>query len=109
MTSKKLRNPESFEAFLLLFNVLFVFLYDLVHLWKFFLHIFYQCQLCSAAIQIMSFTMDLKVMIPLQIIGKETDSVFESNKDGPQRKCLDLQVCQRAAAALNKSLYINFK
>ena len=109
MTSKKLRNPESFEAFLLLFNVLFVFLYDLVHLWKFFLHIFYQCQLCSAAIQIMSFTMDLKVMIPLQIVGKETDSVFECHKYRTQRKCLNLQICQRATAALNKAFCINFK
>ena len=57
----------------------------------------------------MSLSVDMEVMISLQMVCQETDSILKCHKDRSHRKHLDLKVCQRTATSLDKSLCINIK
>ena len=63
------------------FLYLFILIYNLFHPGKFFFHVFHQFELCSATIQIMSLSMNLEIMISLQIVCEETHPTCKGHKN----------------------------
>ena len=90
------------------FLYLFILIYNLFHPGKFFFHVFHQFKLCSAAIQIMSLSVNLEIMISLQIVCEETHSTFKSHKDCSHGKHIQFCLSQRTATAFNEAFDVNF-
>ena len=90
------------------FLYLFILIYNLFHPGKFFFHVFHQFKLCSAAIQIMSLSVNLEIMISLQIVCEETHSTFKGHKDCSHGKHIQFCLSQCTATTFNETFDINF-
>ena len=83
-----------------------VFFNDFLHCFPLLFHIFYQLELCSAAVKIMVFSVDLEVSVAVQVIGKEAHTALKSHHNCTDGEHLKLTFGKSALCALNKALNV---
>lgn len=67
-----------------------------MHLRDFFLHVGNQFELGAGAIEVMPGTVNLKIFVPVNIIGEEPGAALKSHHLRPNRQQLDFQVGEPA-------------
>ena len=86
-----------------------MFFYNGLHFIPMALHVAHQFELRAAAIQVVAFAMNFKIVISLQIVGQETNSAFKSHQFGTPDQRIFFQVGQGIASGSEESFGIGLK
>ena len=106
--------PDSFSHLFLLLKTTFLYcflfiFYNFHHGIPFLFHVRHQFELRSRAIQIVSFSVDLEVMISLQLICQKTHTALIRHDLRSHRQHLDLRIGKTSSASFLESVVIYFK
>ena len=83
--------------------------HDVFHLAPFLFHILHQSELGAASVQIVAFSGNMEVGVPLKVIGEETGSALQSHKVSAPGKHADFIFCQILSAAFQEAFCLSFK